>query len=133
MNNTGVTSLTPKKGFEHARGPRNSAYTVNLTYDRHTTYRQYISPEISIEHPSVGLASLAQLLFHDWDGSTWKYFPVMPDQRIAKIDLLYYFRVTIDTGNNERLYRTGNNELAILGNIAPIKLGYYRQSYNKAS
>ena len=43
-------------------GPRDSAYAVNLTYDRHTdipTYI-YISPEISIEHPSVGLASLAQ-------------------------------------------------------------------------
>ena len=65
MNNTGVTGLKPpQKDFEHARGPRNSAYAVNLTYDRHTpTYRQhtYISREISIEHPSVGLASLAQL------------------------------------------------------------------------
>ena len=40
-------------------GPRDSAYAVNLTYDRHTD--TYISPEISIEHPSVGLASLAQL------------------------------------------------------------------------
>ena len=39
-------------------GPRNSAYAVNLTYE---TYRQHISREISIEHPSVGLASLAQL------------------------------------------------------------------------
>ena len=37
MNNTGVTGLTAKKkDFEHARGPRNSAYAVNLTYDRHT-------------------------------------------------------------------------------------------------
>ena len=34
MNNTGVTGL---KDFEHARGPRNSAYALNLTYDRHTT------------------------------------------------------------------------------------------------
>ena len=42
-------------------GPRDSAYAVNLTYDRHTDIL-YISPEISIEHPSVGLASLAQLL-----------------------------------------------------------------------
>ena len=60
----GVTgqSLPPKNDFEHARGLRNSAYAVNLTYE---TYRQhiyiYISREISIEHPSVGLASLAQL------------------------------------------------------------------------
>ena len=46
-------------------GPRNSAYAVNLTY-RHT-YILYIhiSREISIEHPSVGLASLAQLLRKD--------------------------------------------------------------------
>ena len=41
-------------------GPRDSAYAVNLTYDRRTDI--YISPEISIEYPSVGLASLAQLL-----------------------------------------------------------------------
>ena len=46
-------------------GPRNSAYAVNLTYEtyRHTYIHIYIyiSREISIEHPSVGLASLAQL------------------------------------------------------------------------
>ena len=43
MNNTGVTGLTAQKDFEHAHGPRNSAYAVNLTYDRHTpTYRQHI-------------------------------------------------------------------------------------------
>ena len=35
-------SLPPKNDFEHARGLRNSAYAVNLTYDRHTTYRQHI-------------------------------------------------------------------------------------------
>ena len=62
MNSTGVTGLTaPPKDFEHARGLRNSAYAVNLTYDRHTDNIIYISREISIEHPSVGLASLAQL------------------------------------------------------------------------
>ena len=35
-------SLPPKNDFEHARGSRNSAYAVNLTYDIHTdipTYR----------------------------------------------------------------------------------------------
>ena len=40
INNTGVTgqSLPPKNDFEHARGLRNSAYAVNLTYEtyRHT-------------------------------------------------------------------------------------------------
>ena len=38
INNTGVTghSLQPKNDFEHARGLRNSAYAVNLTYE---TYR----------------------------------------------------------------------------------------------
>ena len=38
INNTGVTgqSLPPKNDFEHARGLRNSAYAVNLTYE---TYR----------------------------------------------------------------------------------------------
>ena len=39
-------------------GPQNSAYAINLIYDRHTN--TYISHEILIEHPSVGLASLAQ-------------------------------------------------------------------------
>ena len=61
MNNAGVTGLTAKKDSERANGPRNSAFAVNLTYDRHTTYRQYISPKISIERLSVGHASLAQL------------------------------------------------------------------------
>ena len=60
MSINGLTAK--KKDFEHARvWSRNSAYAVNLTYE---TYRQhiyiYISREISIEHPSVGLASLAQ-------------------------------------------------------------------------
>ena len=39
INNTGVTGqfLPPKYDFEHVHGgPRNSAYAVNLTYDRHT-------------------------------------------------------------------------------------------------
>ena len=61
MNKTGVTGLTAKKKTLSMRvfGPRNSAYAINLTYE---TYRQHIiSREISIEHPSVGLASLAQL------------------------------------------------------------------------
>ena len=41
-------------------GPRNSAYEF---FDRHTDRLThiYVSREISIEHPSVGLASLAQL------------------------------------------------------------------------
>ena len=46
--------FTTKNDFEHARGPSNSAYTF-------WTRQTYISREISIEHPSVGLASLAQL------------------------------------------------------------------------
>ena len=53
---TGVTgqSLPPKNDFEHARGLRNSAYAVNLTYELDIpTYRHYISREISIEHPPV--------------------------------------------------------------------------------
>ena len=40
-------------------GPPNSTYAVNLTYDRHTD--QHIISRDSIEHPSVGLASLAQI------------------------------------------------------------------------
>ena len=61
MNNTGVTGLTAKKKTLSMRvfGPRNSAYFD--IRDIPTTYI-YISREISIEHPSVGLASLAQLV-----------------------------------------------------------------------
>ena len=33
--------------------------------------------------------------------------PYCPARGIAIIDLLYDFRVTINTGNNERLYRHG--------------------------
>ena len=60
MNNTGVTGqfLPPKTDFE-------CAYVIPPTHFRtRQTYRHiyiYISREISIEHPSVGLASLAQL------------------------------------------------------------------------
>ena len=56
----GVTGLTaPKVALSMCVfGPRNSTYAVNLTYDRHTD--TYILREISIEHPSVGFASLAQ-------------------------------------------------------------------------
>ena len=42
-----------------AFGPRISAYAFWTTTDIHTDIN--ISREISIEHPSVGLASLAQL------------------------------------------------------------------------
>ena len=64
MNNKGVTGLTAKKKTLSMRvfGPRNSAYAVNLTYETYRHTYIYISREISIEHPSVGLASLAQLL-----------------------------------------------------------------------
>ena len=34
--------------------------------------------------------------------SRTEYFPVLPNPRIAIIDLLYEFRVTIVTGTNER-------------------------------
>ena len=66
INNTGVTgqSLPPQNDFEHARGLRNSAYAVNLTYKTYRHTYIHISREISIEHPSVGLASLAQLLLY---------------------------------------------------------------------
>ena len=61
INNSGVTGqiLPPKNDFENARGPRYSAYAANLTYDRNTLI--YISREISIVHPSVGLALLTSL------------------------------------------------------------------------
>ena len=61
-------------GFKHQKqtlsmrvfGPRNSAYAFWHTVDIQTDTYVYISREISIEHSSVGLASLAQLcLFHD--------------------------------------------------------------------
>ena len=43
MNNTGVTGLTAKKKTLSMRvGRTNSAYAVNLTYDRRTTYPDII-------------------------------------------------------------------------------------------
>ena len=36
-------SLQPKIDFENVRGPRNSAYAVNLTYDRHTDIYNWVS------------------------------------------------------------------------------------------
>ena len=66
MNNTGVTGLTAKKKTLSMRvfGPRNSAYAVNLTYETYRHIYIHISREISIEQPSVGLASLAQLVMN---------------------------------------------------------------------
>ena len=64
INNTGVTGriLPHNTDFEHARVWPTYFRLRFLDHDRHTdipTYI-YISREISIEHPSVGLASLAQ-------------------------------------------------------------------------
>ena len=63
INNAGVTGRIYRSILTlsmRAFGPRNSAYAFWTTTDTHT-YR-HISREISIEHPSVGLASLAQLI-----------------------------------------------------------------------
>ena len=65
MNNTGVTGLTAKKDFEHARGLHviPPMQLIRHTTDiRHTdNINIYVSRKISIVHPSVGLALLAQL------------------------------------------------------------------------
>ena len=60
MNNTGVTGqiLPPNTDFEHAHVWPTYFRLRFLDYDRHTYI--HISREISIEHPSVRLASLAQ-------------------------------------------------------------------------
>ena len=52
----------PKNDFQHDRGPRYPAYALwtRQTY-RPTDRLIYISREISVKHPSVGLVSLAQL------------------------------------------------------------------------
>ena len=44
INNTGIIgqSLPPKNDFEHARGLRNSAYAVNLTYETYRHIYTYI-------------------------------------------------------------------------------------------
>ena len=59
--NTGVTgqSLPPKNDFEHARGLRNSAYAVNLTYEayRHTYIHTYIHVYTRKMVPITGRAS----------------------------------------------------------------------------
>ena len=61
-----------------AFGPRNSAYAFWTKTDTHT-YR-HISREISIEHPSVGLASLAQLE---------KWFPFQGERAHSLLLFLY--------------------------------------------
>ena len=50
----GVTgqSLPPKNDIEHARGLRNSAYAVNLTYDRHT-YRNITRKMVPITRVGI--------------------------------------------------------------------------------
>ena len=72
INNTVVTGqfLLPKKEFEHACGPRNSTYAVNLTYDRHTliyhaksrlntpVWGSLRSPNYAQLHQCVGYSSL---------------------------------------------------------------------------
>ena len=61
----GVTGriLPPNTDFEHARVWPTYFRLCFLDHDRHT-YRH--TREISIEHPSVGLASLAQLVLEKW-------------------------------------------------------------------
>ena len=61
-SNTGVTGriLPTNTDFEHARVWSTYFRLRFLDHDRYTDI--YISREISIEHPSVGLASLAQLV-----------------------------------------------------------------------
>ena len=63
INNTGVTGriLPPNTDFEHARVWPTYFRLRFLNHDRHTYIPTDIPREISIEHPSVGLASLAQL------------------------------------------------------------------------
>ena len=51
MGATGQSLLPPKNDFEHARGPRNSTYAINLTYDRHThniIYKTYYTGQREI-------------------------------------------------------------------------------------
>ena len=73
MNNMGATGqfLSPKSDFEHAR----TYFCLRiLGHDRHTDNIYiyiYISHEISIEHHSVGLTSLAQL--HNLDDTFFSY------------------------------------------------------------
>ena len=64
------------------------------------------------------------ILLHDWEGNAGRYSvrdrrvgryrgrernisPYCPTRGMAIIDSLYDFRVTIGTGNNERLYKHG--------------------------
>ena len=54
-----------------AFGPRISAYAFWTTTDIHTYIPTDIPREISIEHPSVGLASLAQLMDIRQYASKW--------------------------------------------------------------
>ena len=67
MNNTGVTGLTAQNLTLSVRVGYVIPPTQLIWHTTDTcTYIIYISREISIEHPSVGLASLAQLLLLLW-------------------------------------------------------------------
>ena len=85
INNTGVTGriLPHNTDFEHARVWPTYFRLRFLDRDRHTYRHTYIYREISIEHPSVGLASLTQLLE--------KWFPLW-GERAHSLKLFLYVR-----------------------------------------
>ena len=70
MNNTGGTGriLPSNTDFEHARLAHVIPPTLFGPRQTHIYTYIHISREISIEHPSVGLASLAQLFIQDVHG-----------------------------------------------------------------
>ena len=86
-----------------AFGPRISAYAFWTTTDIHTYIPTDIPREISIEHPSVGLASLAQLLL------LGKWFPLQ-GERAHSLNFCLFECMLIERKRRERL---NNNYRAI--------------------
>ena len=71
MNNAGVTGLTPpKRLWACAWATRNSAYAVNLTYDRHTpTYRHtdnIYHAKSRLNTPHWGVQSRFRVILGKW-------------------------------------------------------------------
>ena len=81
-------------------GPRNSAYAVNLTHSRHT-YGRRTTREISIEHTSVGLTSLAQLIESLGTRLLGKWFPLQ-GERVHSLYFWSFQKQNREGGQNKK-------------------------------
>ena len=135
MNNRGVSG-SPQKDFEHARGPCNSAYAVNLTFDRrntyyirHTTYDIPTIYKISIEHPRSGARFARPITFicgqknysYCSNRLTFSNFRVRTSRRIYRLALPLLSPKTLSSSSKSRIFLY-NVHLALLVRIDYIIL-----------